>query len=47
MFIAAELRDWLTAAGFSDVRFYDNRGEPLSSSSPRAIVVAAMPGAPD
>jgi SAM-dependent methyltransferase len=45
MFIAAELRDWLTAAGFSEVTFYDKHGEPLSSSSPRAVAVAASPRA--
>ncbi len=40
MFVAAELRDWLTNAGFATATFYDNRGEPLSIDSRRAIAVA-------
>jgi SAM-dependent methyltransferase len=40
MFVAAELRDWLTNAGFATTTFYDNRGEPLSIDSRRAIAVA-------
>ena len=40
MFIAAELRDWLTNAGFATTTFYGNRGEPLAIDSRRAIAVA-------
>ncbi len=43
MFIAAELRDWLTNAGFVSTAFYDNRGEPLLADSRRAIAVATTP----
>ncbi|MGZ8695514.1 MAG: SAM-dependent methyltransferase [Gaiellaceae bacterium] len=40
MFVAAELRDWLLAAGFRDVRFYDGEGEPLTAQGRRMIAVA-------
>ena len=40
MFMPAELRDWLTAAEFDSVAFYDNRGEPLTLLSRRAIALA-------
>lgn len=40
MFIAAELRDWLLAAGFSSVEFFDHAGEPLSAQSPRMVTIA-------
>jgi ubiquinone/menaquinone biosynthesis C-methylase UbiE len=40
MFVAAELKDWLLQAGFATVTFYDNRGEPLTAESRRAIAVA-------
>jgi SAM-dependent methyltransferase len=40
MFMPVELRDWLTDAGFDDVAFYDNRGEPLTLSSRRSIALA-------
>lgn len=41
MFIAAELRDWLLAASFSSVEFFDHSGEPLSPQSPRMVTIAA------
>jgi SAM-dependent methyltransferase len=40
MFMPAELRDWLTHAGFDSVAFYDNRGEPLTPTSRRSIALA-------
>lgn len=40
MFMPAELRDWLTDAAFAEVAFYDNRGEPLTLTSRRAIALA-------
>jgi SAM-dependent methyltransferase len=40
MFIAAELRDWLLAAGFSAVEFFDHSGEPLTAQSPRMVTIA-------
>lgn len=40
MFIAAELGDWLRAAGFRDVEFYDHSGEPLTARSARMVTVA-------
>jgi SAM-dependent methyltransferase len=40
MFVAAELRDWLLEAGFVDVDFYDEEGEPLTIESRRMISVA-------
>ena len=46
MFVAAELRDWLTNAGFATTAFYDNHGEPLSIDSRRAIAVATTPQHP-
>jgi ubiquinone/menaquinone biosynthesis C-methylase UbiE len=43
MFVPAELRDWLAAAGFATTTFYDNRGDPLTATSRRAIAVARTP----
>lgn len=40
MFMAVELRDWLLAAGFSAVDFYDREGEPLTARGQRMIAVA-------
>jgi SAM-dependent methyltransferase len=40
MFIAAELGDWLRAAGFSDVEFRDHSGGPLTARSARMVTVA-------
>lgn len=40
MFVAAELRDWLLEAGFVDVDFYDEEGEPLTMQGRRMISVA-------
>jgi hypothetical protein len=35
-----ELRSWLLAAGFGEVRAFGAEGEPLTSTSSRLIVVA-------
>ncbi len=40
MFVAAELRDWLLAAGFASVEFFDHDGEPLTALSPRMVTIA-------
>jgi ubiquinone/menaquinone biosynthesis C-methylase UbiE len=40
MFVAAELRDWLLAAGFGAVDFYDGAGEPLTAGGRRMITIA-------
>jgi SAM-dependent methyltransferase len=40
MFIAAELGDWCRDAGFREVEFYDNDGEPLTAESRRMITIA-------
>jgi SAM-dependent methyltransferase len=40
MFVAVELRDWLLAAGFSAVDFYDGAGEPLTAAGRRMITLA-------
>ena len=40
MFTFAELRDWLLAAGFSDIAGYGRDGEPLSLDHLRMLVVA-------
>jgi len=40
MFVAAELRDWLLAAGFGAVDAYDGAGEPLTATGRRMITVA-------
>ncbi len=40
MFVAAELRDWLLEAGFLEVDFYDQEGEPLTIQGRRMISVA-------
>jgi len=40
LFAFTELRDWLTAAGFSVVDGYGDGGGPLTASSPRMIVTA-------
>jgi SAM-dependent methyltransferase len=40
MFIAAELADWLRAAGFGSVDFYDGEGEPLAHRGRRMITIA-------
>ncbi len=40
MFIAVELADWLRDAGFADVDFYDNEGEPLTARGRRMITIA-------
>ncbi len=40
MFIAVELRAWLLEAGFSDVAFFDERGEPLTSGARRMVTIA-------
>ncbi len=39
MFIAAELADWLREAGFVDVDFYDNEGEPLTAHGRRMVTI--------
>lgn len=46
MFIAAELRDWLSDAEFVESAFYDNQGVPLTISSPRSIAVARTAAGP-
>ena len=40
MFVAAELRDWLLEAGFLEVDFYDQEGEPLTIQGRRMISIA-------
>ena len=40
LFTFTELRDWLVAAGFSDVVGYSGRGEELTVESPRMLLVA-------
>jgi ubiquinone/menaquinone biosynthesis C-methylase UbiE len=40
MFVAAELGDWLRAAGFGAVRFSDHAGEPLTAGSRRMVTIA-------
>jgi SAM-dependent methyltransferase len=40
MFIAVELRTWMLEAGFSDVTFFDERGEPLTSGGRRMVTIA-------
>jgi SAM-dependent methyltransferase len=40
MFSAAELQDWLRAAGFRDTRVYGEDGEPLTLEHRRMAVVA-------
>lgn len=40
MFIAAELRDWLLAAGFRTVNFHGPDGERLDTGSRRMITIA-------
>lgn len=40
MFVAAELGDWLRAAGFQSVDFYGPDAEPLTIASRRMITVA-------
>jgi SAM-dependent methyltransferase len=39
MFTAAELQDWLRAAGFRDTRAYGEEGEPLTLEHRRMVVV--------
>jgi SAM-dependent methyltransferase len=39
MFTAAELRDWMLAAGFSEARAYGDDGEPLTLEHRRMTVV--------
>lgn len=40
MFIAAELGDWLRAAGFRTVEFYEDDGTPLTAQGRRMITIA-------
>jgi SAM-dependent methyltransferase len=40
MFVAVELRDWLLAAGFERVDFYDGDGQPLTPEGRRMITIA-------
>jgi ubiquinone/menaquinone biosynthesis C-methylase UbiE len=40
MFVAAELRDWLLAAGFTSVNLIDPNGDPLTAQSRRMISIA-------
>jgi ubiquinone/menaquinone biosynthesis C-methylase UbiE len=40
MFVGAELRDWLVAAGFTDVDLLDTNGDVLSAHSRRMISIA-------
>jgi ubiquinone/menaquinone biosynthesis C-methylase UbiE len=40
MFVAAELGDWLRAAGFRAVRFTDHAGDPLTAGSRRMVTIA-------
>lgn len=40
MFIAAELRNWLIDAGFSDIDFCDHDGKALTAQSRRMITIA-------
>jgi hypothetical protein len=40
MFTAAELRDWLRAAGFRDTFAYGDDGEPLTLEHRRMTLVA-------
>jgi hypothetical protein len=40
MFTYPELRDWLLAAGFTEVAGYGEDGEPLNAEHRRMIVVA-------
>jgi SAM-dependent methyltransferase len=41
MFVAAELRDWLLAAGFASTDFYDGDSEPLTAQGKRMIAIAS------
>ena len=43
MFAPTELRDWLLAAGFADVRLCGAAGETLTLSSRRLIAIATAP----
>ncbi|HEV2375003.1 MAG TPA: hypothetical protein VGS19_22940 [Streptosporangiaceae bacterium] len=40
LFSFTELRDWLEAAGFTDVNGYGVDGNPLTADSPRMTVTA-------
>jgi hypothetical protein len=40
MFVAAELRAWLSEAGYTAVESYDGEGEPLTAQGRRMITVA-------
>jgi 2-polyprenyl-3-methyl-5-hydroxy-6-metoxy-1,4-benzoquinol methylase len=40
MFVAAELRAWLSEAGFAAVESYDGEGEPLTAQGRRMITLA-------
>ena len=42
MFGFPELRDWLRAAGFTEVAGYGEDGQPLTAESRRMIVVGRM-----
>lgn len=43
LFAFPELRDWLTAAGFTGVRAYGEDGEPLTTAHDRLVVTAVAP----
>ncbi len=40
MFIAAELAAWLRDAGFTEIEFYGDDGEPLTAESRRMVTIA-------
>jgi SAM-dependent methyltransferase len=44
LFTFPELRDWLLAAGFTDVAGYGEDGQPLTADHRRMIVVASLAG---
>ncbi|MEH1124180.1 class I SAM-dependent methyltransferase [Micromonospora sp. CPCC 206061] len=43
LFAFPELRDWCTAAGFTDVTGYGEDGQPLSIDHNRMVVIADLP----
>jgi hypothetical protein len=43
LFAFPELRDWCTAAGFTDVTGYGEDGQPLSIDHNRMVVIVDLP----
>ena len=43
LFSFPELRDWLLAAGFTDITAYGEDGHPLTADHQRMIIVADRP----